>query len=304
MDSLKSPENLPSHRTPLYAYDLNKKPAVNNNSVAATNSSSPTSSCHSFKDDLNNSSLSSSSVSLSSSSCSSLNGSTCSLNSTTWSSMLYLPSLYPHLFAEPTSANVVTPKCENTDSAPPFSFSNKNQIHNLNLLNSLMNVYGHLNNDHAKWLREQNIKLQQLRRVQSNFEQLDNKTLPNNVLLQRYQQQQQLQQLQVESDANEFSLSFDEINKKVNDLISTDADEVELNDCSSRSSSVSEDKKKAFDDSDDYLSNLEMSELNEMSNSMSEDSSLSDSSSRSRSFFFFVLYNGCNIKNVAFLFCL
>ena len=132
-------------------------------------------------------------------------------------------------------------------------------MQNLNMLNGLANIYGHLNTDQARWLREQNFKLQQLRRIQNNFEQLDQKNA----------------QFGLESGdggSGEFSLSYEEINKKVNDLINTpNADERKVSPQKNASSAISEEER------EEYLNNKEVSDLN--GNCSDVESNLSDSSS-------------------------
>ncbi len=288
MNSLKPNDNQFIYRTTSFQNDLNKKlfnlsSSLNisetkmayGSNIMTTSLPSPnlSSSCNSinyggssFKD-LSNS-LSSSSLSLSSS-CSSLSGSTSNINSA-WSSVLYLPSLHPNLFSEPTiappnpnPAQTVNSKREtfyenffsNLNANGNFSsFLNKNQMQNLSMLNGLANVYGQLNNDQARWFREQNFKLQQLRRVQSNFERLD----------------QMSSQYGLEN--SEFSLSFEEINKKVNDLIDTpNGDELKLSIEKISPSTVND------EDKEEYLNNKEVSDLN--GNFSDAESNLSDSSS-------------------------
>ncbi len=308
MNSLKANENQFIYRTTSFQNDLNKKlytssslnnneakmaygGSNNNNSIMTTSLPSPNclslsynsvnNGASSFKN-LNNS-LSSSSLSLSSS-CSSLSGSTSSLNST-WSSVLYLPSLHPHLFSEPTiappsSSQIVNSKREtfyenffsNLNANGTYtSFLNKNQMQNLNMLNGLANVYGHLNSDQARWLREQNFKLNQLRRVQNNFEQLDNKS-----------SNAQYGGLESGGDggSSEFTLSYEEINRKVNDLISTpNADEI----ISTQTPVISDEER------EEYLNNKEVSDLN--GNFSDVESNLSDSS-------------GTNLKHIILLYLL
>ena len=288
MNSLKPNDNQFIYRTTSFQNDLNTKlfnlsSSLNNSetkmaygsNIMTTSLPSPSLSSSSnsinyggssFKD-LSNS-LSSSSLSLSSS-CSSLSGSTSNINST-WSSVLYLPSLHPNLFSEPTiappnpnHAQLVNSKREtfyenffsNLNANGNFSsFLNKNQMQNLSMLNGLANVYGQLNNDQARWFREQNFKLQQLRRVQSNFEQLDQKSS------------------QYGLENSEFSLSFEEINKKVNDLIDTpNGDELKLSIHKNSPSTVSDEEK------EEYLNNKEVSDLN--GNLSDAESNVSDSSS-------------------------
>jgi hypothetical protein len=122
MNSLKPNDNQFIYRTTSFQNDLNKKlfnlssslyisetKMAYGSNIMTTSLPSPSLSLSSnsinyggssFKD-LSNS-LSSSSLSVSSS-CSSLSGSTSNINST-WSSVLYLPSLHPNLFSEPTIA--------------------------------------------------------------------------------------------------------------------------------------------------------------------------------------------------------
>jgi hypothetical protein len=298
MNSLKVNENHFIYRTTSFQNDLNKKlytssalnnneakmayGNISNNNIMTTSLPSPNSLSSSYNSVNNggssfknlNNSLSSSSLSLSSS-CSSLSGSTSSLNST-WSSVLYLPSLHPHLFSEPTiapppppsaSSQTVNSKREtfyenffsNLNANGTYtSFLNKNQMQNLNMLNGLANVYGHLNSDQARWLREQNFKLNQLRRVQNNFEQLDNKS-------------SSAQYGGLESGdggSSEFTLSYEEINRKVNDLISTpNADEIR----NTQTPVISDEER------EEYLNNKEVSDLN--GNFSDVESNLSDSSS-------------------------
>lgn len=241
----------------------------------------------SFKD-----SMSMSTMSLSSS-CSSLLNSSNSLNST-WSSVLYLPSLHPHLFSEPNYVNINNTQ---TAVAPPQTaanskretfyenfFTNLNANGNFNKNNQINNMYVLMNGANRNNSNSGNGKTPQLRRMQNNFgPQLDSKfLLTANSCLSKS-----------ENDSSEFSISFEEINKKVNDLINSNADDVKFSkknsfvsassSASSSSSSSSSPSPSMDDESEEYMNNKEVSDLSSNMNlsdteSNCNESNLSDSS--------------------------
>lgn len=167
---------------------------------------------HHHHNDLKSSYLSSSSSSLQSSSTSSLVSLS---NDSTWSYVLYLPLLHPQLFAEPLA------------QTPPQLLTKREMFYE--------NFFTNLN-------ANKNKSAQLLRRVQSNFEQLDD--------------------LNQRVDDTQFDSSYEEINRKVNDLISS------CNDENDDSCSLTEDEE--VSDS----SSLNLSDNDENFN----ESSLSDSS--------------------------
>ena len=241
----------------------------------------------SFKDSM----LSLSSMSLSSS-CSSLLNSSSSLNST-WSSVLYLPSLHPHLFSEPNYVNTNTQTAASATPSPQTAanskretfyenfFTNLNANGNFNKNHQLNNAYGLMNGANSNISNSGNGKMQQLRRVQNSFgPQIDSKLLMT----------ANASWGKSENEPSEFSISFEEINRKVNDLINSNADDIKFSEkksfvSSSSSSSSSSPSPSMDDEREEYMNNKEVSDLSSNMNlsdteSNCNESNLSDSSSK------------------------